>query len=218
MILAQIPEEGLPERQLGHQLGISPEETSRVRGQLLRRKMIRRDPPGASRAGSRLFITERGRREVRWLDRLETSLPEKLFESARSDGGSDLQLATVQSTAAPEPGQPAWRVTLRRWLNRPEPLPLGSGAYSQPEDESFEQGLVYVWIGTGLFVVAVLVGVLWGSEVAGLAALGVGVVAALLFLGLAAVSMIRGRRARRRREKQPRFEAPRPGGALRPLP
>jgi DNA-binding MarR family transcriptional regulator len=199
MMLAQIPEGGILERRLAYRLGMTLSDAAQVRGELLRRRLLRREPAGRSRATSRLYLTERGREAARWLEQLQSSLSPDLFETGSpaapefppADSGPEV-------SSAGEPQLPPWERWLQRWRSQPEPAQLTPTSSAAPEDTTFERGLLYVWLGTGLFVVAVTVGVLWGSEISGLTALGLGFLIALIFLALAAIEVLRRYRHRAR--------------------
>jgi hypothetical protein len=83
-------------------------------------------------------------------------------------------------------------------------LPLGV-AEAAAEPSVFERGLLSVWLGTALFLTAVVVGLLLQTESSALLALGVGVFVALLFLSRAAFLLIRQARDRRRARRAARL-------------
>ncbi len=192
VVLEQIPHAGILERRLASRLGMTASEAVRLRGELLRRRLLRREPAGPSRATSRLYLTERGREAVHWLEQLQSSLSPDLFESGEAAlpelpaADSGLEVASSR-----EAQLPVWQRWLKRWRRQPEPVQLTPTPSAAPENTTFERGLIYVWLGTGLFVVAAIVGLLRGSEISGLTALGLGCLAALIFLTLAAVQLLR---------------------------
>ncbi|HUY25403.1 MAG TPA: hypothetical protein VMV09_08905 [Candidatus Saccharimonadales bacterium] len=98
-------------------------------------------------------------------------------------------------------------------------LPLGL-AEPAPEPSVFERGLLSIWLGTALFLTAVVVALLLQTERAALLALGVGVFVALLFLTRAAFLLIRQARDQRRARRAARLavlaSSARPGRRSRP--
>jgi hypothetical protein len=199
--LAQFGPAGIPEAKLPQRLRTSAEEAARIKQTLLRRRLIQRDPPGRPRAASRLRLTERGKRASTWLDTLQASLSPAVFDA------SDLRRAGLNSAQeAVEGGQEIVtdaqaqgpRARWRQWWRGEEPteLPLGL-TEPAPEPSVFERGLLSVWVGTALFLTAVVVGLFLQTERAGLAALGVGVFVALVFLSRAAFLLLRQARDRR---------------------
>ncbi len=198
MALAQFPREGIAEAQLERRLGMSAAEASRMRGTLLRRKLVRRSPAGRSRSGSRLLLTERGKRASRWLEELQTSLPTTLFEEAEPPS-RELEEPLEAVSPHLESGREARRLgRLRPHRHRPEPMLEVAGEPDEGHREgTFERGLLNVWLGTCAFAGAVLIGVLYQTERAGLIALGAGLAVAIFFFVRAAVVMIRHARAER---------------------
>jgi hypothetical protein len=218
--LAQFGAAGIPEAKLPQRLRTSAEEAARIRQTLLRRRLIERDPPGRPRASSRLRLTDRGRLASTWLDTLQSSLPPAVFDA------SDLRRAGLNGSGGGEPGSDIsadaqvqgplarWRLWWRG--DQPTELPVGL-TEPAPEPSVFERGLLSVWVGTALFLTAVVVGLLLQTERAGLAALGVGVFVALVFLSRAAFLLLRQARERGRARKaaraaeQARSTRPTPG-------
>jgi hypothetical protein len=199
--LAQFSGTGIPEAKLSQRLRTSTEEAARIKQTLLRRRLIRRDPPGRPRASSRLHLTERGQQASTWLDTLQASLPPAVFDASdlRRAGLNGSQPAAewgpdIASGAQARRPLARWR----QWWRGQEPpeLPLGL-TEPAPEPSVFERGLLSLWLGTALFLTAVVVGLLLQTERAGLAALGVGVLVALVFLSRAAFLLLRQARDRR---------------------
>jgi Flp pilus assembly protein TadB len=195
MTLARISADGLPEAQLAHQIGMAAQEAASIKVSLLRRRLIRRDPPGRARVKSRLVLTERGQRADQWLERLQSSLPQTLFGAAEPPEEEITSVdpcPTVTTDASP-----SWP---QRWLQfrrggRSEMAELLSLEPATDGNTTFERGLFNVWLGTGLFVVAVAVGILGQSEIASLVALAMGVLVAVVFLSRATIVVFRGNRA-----------------------
>jgi hypothetical protein len=208
IVLAQFGPAGIPESKLPQRLRTSAEEATRIKQTLLRRRLIRRDPPGRARASSRLHLTERGKQASSWLDTLQASLPPAVFDASDLRRGN-ADGATLGGQRGSESGRefqfdrPLAR--WRKWWHGEEPaeLPLGLSEPA-PEPSVFERGLLSVWVGTALFLTAVVVGLLLQTESSGLLALGVGVFVALVFLTRAAFLLIRQARDRRRARREAR--------------
>jgi hypothetical protein len=200
--LAQFGAAGIPEAKLPQRLRTSAEEAARIKQTLLRRRLIQRDPPGRPRAASRLRLTERGKQASTWLDTLQASLPPAVFDASdlRRAGLNGSQEAAargpeIASDARAQGPLARWR----QWWGGEQPAELPFGLTEPaPEPSVFERGLLSVWVGTALFLTAVVVGLLLQTERAGLAALGVGVLVALLFLSRAAFLLLRQARDRGR--------------------
>jgi hypothetical protein len=201
IVLAEFGAAGIPEAKLPQRLRTSAEEAARIKQTLLRRRLIQRDPPGRPRASSRLRLTERGKQASTWLDSLQASLPPAVFDASDlrraglngSKGAAErgLEIAGDAQTQGP---LARWRL----WWRGQEPAELPIGLTEPaPEPSVFERGLLSVWVGTALFLTAVVVGLLLQTERAGLAALGVGVFVALVFLSRAAFLLLRQARDRR---------------------
>lgn len=206
--LAQFTAAGIPEGKLSQRLRTSAEEAARIKQTLLRRKLIRRDPPGRARASSRLHLTERGKQASLWLDTLQASLPLAVFDAADlrrggPDGAPEAAERGLQTANGSQPDRPLAR--WRKWWHGEEmvELPLGP-AEPAPEPSVFERGLLSIWVGTALFLTAVVVGLLLQTESSALLALGVGVFVALVFLTRAAFLLIRQARDRRRARRAAR--------------
>jgi DNA-binding MarR family transcriptional regulator len=197
--LAQFPRHGILDMDLARRLGMTPAESAKLRGVLLRRKLVRRTPAGRARAGSRLLLTARGQQAGAWLEQLQTSLPANLFDGATPT----LAPPPWATGSAPE----AVGISLRdssggplgvvrrlwmRWRHR-EAL---DGLRERSEEGIFERGMLYVWLGTGSFAGAVLVGILLQTERAALVALGFGCLLAVIFFGRAGIVAFRNARAR----------------------
>jgi hypothetical protein len=203
--LAQFSAAGIREVKLAQQLRTSAEEAARIKQTLLRRKLIRRDPPGRARAASRLYLTDRGKQASSWLDTLQASLPPAVFDASdlRRGGpeGGDRGLEATSESPSDRPFA-RWR----KWWHGEEmaELPLGLGE-PVAEPSVFERGLLSVWLGTALFLTAVVVGLLLQTESSALLALGVGVFVALVFLSRAAFLLIRQARDRRRARRAARM-------------
>jgi hypothetical protein len=166
--LAEFAAAGIPENKLPQRLRTSAEEATRIKQTLLRRRLIRRDPPGRARASSTLYLTERGKQASSWLDTLQASLPTAVFDASDlRRGGSDSALEGVarglEGAGETHPDRP-----LARWLKwwhgeELAELPLGL-AEPAPEPSVFERGLLSIWLGTALFLTAVVVGLLLQTE------------------------------------------------------
>lgn len=195
MALAQIAPDGIPDAQLAHRLGMTPAEAARVKGTLLRRRLVERTPPGRARATSRLVLTDRGQQGLRWLERLQTSLPPTLFDPAEPPPAGPFKVVDVLAEGdrppAPESGFFA-RIRGRLAAGRRRESAADFGA--RP-DEIFQWGFVNVALGTGFFGTAVLVGILQQSERAALTALGVGCLLAVFFFARAGSALFRHARA-----------------------
>ncbi|MGA7173770.1 MAG: hypothetical protein WBZ07_07205 [Candidatus Dormiibacterota bacterium] len=196
MALAQITAQGIPDAQLAHRLGMTPAEAARVRGTLLRRRLVQRTPPGRLRATSGLVLTDRGLHGLRWLEQLQNSLPPTLF-----DPGEPLPAGPFKLVDGVSPPEKPTVLPTGFWARVRRQLLAGerSGStqsYDPARDETFQRGLTNVILGTGFFGTAVLVGVLQQSERAALAALGVGCLLAVFFFLRAGAVMFRRARAR----------------------
>ena len=186
--LAQFPEGGIADSELAWRLGMTSAEAAKMRETLLRRRLVQRTPPGRPLASSRLLLTGRGKAALLWLDELQASLPPTLFEVA------DPPLPGVGAPTAPAPVQrrvgvgPGRRIPwpLRR-ASQGEIAVAPAPAVGSARSSAFERGLLNVWLGTGLFAGAVLVGALMQTERAALVALGVGCCMAVVFLARAGV-------------------------------
>lgn len=206
--LAQFTAAGIPEGKLPQRLRTSAEEAARIKQTLLRRRLIRRDPPGRPRASTLLHLTARGKQASSWLDQLQASLPPAVFDASDlhpsgPDGALDEAERGLGSASDSRADRPLAR--LRTWWRGEEvaELPLGL-AEPAPEPSVFERGLLNIWLGTALFLTAVVVGLLLHTERSGLAALGVGCFVALVFLSRAAIALIRQARDRRRARRAAR--------------
>jgi hypothetical protein len=210
MSLSQFPRTGILDVDLARRLGMSQAEASKMRGILLRRKLLRRTPEGRPRAGSRLLLTRRGMEANTWLEQLQSSLSPDLFESAGPELVSADQMSMAVSDGA---GQGAVRrgplaAMRRRWRSRRG----REGIRERTEEGIFEQGMLYVWLGTASFGGAALVGVLLQTERGALVALGVGCLLAVIFFGRAGLIAFRNWRSRERRPRhwalhRPRFRS-----------
>jgi len=214
--LAQFSAAGIREVKLGQRLRTSAEEATRIKQTLLRRKLIRRDPPGPARAASRLYLTDRGKQASSWLDTLQASLPPALFDASdlRRGGPEDTERGLEgASESQPDRAFARWH----KWWHGEEmsELPLGL-AEPAPEPSVFERGLLSIWLGTALFLTAVVVGLLLQTESSALLALGVGIFVALVFLSREAFLLIRQARDRRRARRAARLaELTPPAGPAR---
>jgi len=196
MALAQITAHGIPNAQLAHRLGMTPAEAARVRGTLIRRRLVQRTPPGRARATSRLVLTERGLQGLRWLEQLQTSLPPTLFDPAEPLPAGPFKLVDgVSPPDRPTVPLPGFWATVRRQLLASEKSEPARG-FDPLGDEIFQRGLINVALGTGFFGTAVLVGILQQSERAALVALGVGCLLAVTFFLRAGAVLFRHARAR----------------------
>src|SRR5487761_803902 len=207
--LAQFLPDGIPESELAHRLGAPAADAAKIRQLFLRRRLVRRDPPGRARVGSRLILTDRGQRAITWLNQFQASLSPSRFDLGEltagvEQGPDDLELEPDRQGAEP-PGRPLARGH-QRWRRR-QRRDQAVGFEPVLEDGIFERGLLNVWVGTALFLTAVVVGVLHQSERAGLIALGVGCLIALVFLSRAAFVLIRQHRARTARARNARAAA-----------
>jgi|GEM_PF-6521576 len=217
--LAQFGAAGIPEAKLPQRLRASAEEATRIKQTLLRRRLIRRDPPGRPRASTRLYLTERGKQGSTWLDTLQASLPPAVFDAAdlRRAGLNGFQAVERGSESGGDAQAQGPLARWRQWWRGEEPaeLPLGL-TEPAPEPSVFERGLLSVWVGTALFLTAVVVGLLLQTERSGLVALGVGVLVALVFLSRAAFLLLRQARDRRSARRAARAaEQARATGAVR---
>ncbi|HVB13360.1 MAG TPA: hypothetical protein VNH38_01200 [Candidatus Dormibacteraeota bacterium] len=200
--MAQFPAEGIPEAQLARHLGMTLAEAARMREILLRRRLVRRTPPGRARAASRLTLTDRGHRGSVWLEQLQSSLPTALFEvvesAATSAGDSDVLPLPGERLAEGPSGPLAWlrhRLTSRKTRLRLIDLD------AVPEEGTFERGLLNIWLGTGFFGGAVLVGIFQQTTRGALVALGLGCFMAIVFFARAGVILVRHARSRERRPR-----------------
>jgi len=217
VVLAQFPRGGVLDTDLARRLGMTDAEATKVTGILLRRKLLRRVPVGRPRANSRVLLTHRGQQASAWLEQLQTSLPANLFDgqtmtpsSAQLSPTADpapLALAAVETSPGPFSAIPRLR---RRW----RAVNASEGSGERTEEGIFERGMLYVWLGTGSFGGAVLVGILLQTERAALVALGIGCLLAVIFFGRAGIIAFRNARARadhhpRRRRVQRNRSRPR---------
>lgn len=195
MALSQIPPEGIAEAQLAKRLGMPAPEAAGIKVTLLRRRLIGRDPPGRARVTSRLVLTERGRRANLWLEHLQLSMSPTLIEVAElptEEGGADqLSPESTDTIQAPSRGSGRFLLFWQARSKTADPL----SAEPVADESTFERGLLNVWLGTGVFIVAVAVGISGQSEVPSLTALGIGTLIALVFLSRAAILPFRAHRA-----------------------
>lgn len=202
--LAQFSAAGILEVKLAQRLRTSAEEATRIKQTLLRRKLIRRDPPGRARVASRLYLTDRGKQASSWLDMLQASLSPAVFDGADlRRGGPEGAERGLDGSSESQPDRPLTR--WRKWWHGEgiAELPLGPSEPA-PEPSVFERGLLSIWVGTALFLTAVVVALLLQTESSALLALGVGVFVALVFLTRAAFLLIRQARDRRRARRAAR--------------
>jgi hypothetical protein len=195
MAMSQIPPEGIAEAQLAKRLGMPAPEAAGIKVTLLRRRLIRRDPPGRARVTSRLVLTERGRRANLWLEHLQLSMSPTLFgvagPPAQEDTAEQRSSEPTDSIQAPSRGSGR---SLLFWRARSE---MADPFATQPgmDESTFERGLLNVWLGTGVFIVAAAVGITGQSAVHSLTALGIGTLVALVFLSRAAILLFRAHRS-----------------------
>jgi len=196
MALAQVPPDGVPESQLEHLLGMTSAEAARVREVLLRRKLVRRTPPGRVRVTSRLVLTDRGQQGVRWLEQLQSSLPPALFDPAELPPAGPLKL--VDGVSRPElianPSSGLFARMHGLWSASDQGDPAAE-LETAPE-EVFGRGFLNVTLGTGFFGTAVVVGIMLQSERDALIALGVGCLLAVIFFLRAGAGLFRHARVR----------------------
>ncbi|HEY6538666.1 MAG TPA: hypothetical protein VI138_06465 [Candidatus Dormibacteraeota bacterium] len=191
MALAQFPAEGILEADLPRRLGMTPSEASHLRGALLRRRLIVRQPAGRPRAHSQLLLTERGRQAKHWLAQLQTTLSPTVF-----DPGTALLSPDATALETPLAIAASTKVSHRRWGWR-RTAESQEAPRPRVEEGIFEQGMLNVWLGTGFFAGAVLVGVLMQTERAALVALGLGCLLATIFFARAGVVALRRLRSQR---------------------
>jgi DNA-binding MarR family transcriptional regulator len=209
MALAQFPADGIPEAQLARRLGMTAAEAARMREILLRRRLVIRTPRGRARAASRLGLTDRGHRASSWLDQLQISLSPTLFDTSEPPAAGQPESAAVTQELErpgdlPMTGFLAWR---HRGRDEKERRTLAVGLGPVPEAGVFERGLLNIWLGTGFFAGAVVVGIILQSERSALVALGVGCFIALVFFVRAGVVLFRQARARARATRRSRAPA-----------
>ncbi|MGC1183795.1 MAG: hypothetical protein WBA31_01410 [Candidatus Dormiibacterota bacterium] len=205
VVLAQFPRGGILDVDLARRLGMTETEATKVRGVLLRRKLLQRVPAGRPRASSRVLLTQRGQQASAWLQQLQTSLPADLFDGQ----GADLSLSGLSTTPNPSAvGLAALETSsgplsaVRRLRGRWHRRDAWEDFGERTEEGIFERGIEYVWLGTCSFGGAVLVGILLQTERAALVALGFGCFLAMICFGR--VGIIAFHNARARAEHHPR--------------
>jgi hypothetical protein len=195
MALAEISTEGILDAQFAHRLGMSSAEAARIKGTLMRRRLVHRTPPGRARTSSRLALTERGKDGLRWLEQLQTSLPTTLFDRVEPPVGPFKLVDGVSQpdqASSPKSGLLASLHSLLSETSQPEP----STDIETEQAEIFPRVFLNVTLGTGFFGTAVLVGILQQTERAALVALGVGCLLAMIFFLRAGAVLFRHARAR----------------------
>ncbi len=218
--LAQITSQGVREAELEYRLGTTSAEAARATEILLRRRLIRRTPPGRIRHDSRLVLTERGEQALGWLDHLQFSLPETLFEPPDPLPPGPLRITDGLVEPARRPERSSGLFAKLHHLWSPRATPDSDPSIDSSPDETYGRGLLNVGLGSGLFAASAVVGILQQSERATLTALGVGCLLAVFFFLRAAAVMLRHGRlrswfARRLRrlgaDRVPRWPRRRPG-------
>ncbi|MGC2191171.1 MAG: hypothetical protein WA751_02435 [Candidatus Dormiibacterota bacterium] len=195
MALAEISTDGILDTQFAHRLGMSSAEAARIKGTLMRRRLVHRTPPGRARTSSRLALTERGEQGLRWLEQLQTSLPTTLFDRVEPLVGPFKLVDGVSPPEETAAAKTSFFARLHKLHSETRPREPSADFGTSPA-EIFPRVFFNVTLGTGLFGTAVLVGILQQTERAALVALGVGCLLALIFFLRAGAVLFRHARAR----------------------